>query len=164
MSVRTIVAGAVLGAIAVCAPVRAAEDASIARMAACQDSWLDWSKSDPAKLKALGEHFRAAYTPHDNDPWFLPKAPTTVAGLKVLKVFPQSVGMGVGLSVFVEASYDTAKKTFEDVLKKKIAKCEASDGMHSCELDLAPQRSFTLMTADDDPKTTLIGCFYLYEK
>jgi len=157
-------AGAVLGVVAMMAPAWAGEDAGIARMAACQDSWMDWQKTDPKKLAALGEHFRSAYTPHANDPWFLPKAPTTIAGLKVLKVFPQSVGMGVGLSVFVDASYDTAKKTFEAILKKKITKCEASEGSHDCELDLAPQRSFMLMTADSDPKTTLVGCFYLYEK
>jgi hypothetical protein len=160
---RTVV-GAVLGLLCAAAPVQAAEDAGIARMAACQDSWLDWQKSDPAKLKALGDHFRAAYQPHGDDPWFVPKAPTTIAGLKVLKVFPQSVGMGVGLSVFVEATYDTAKKTFEDILKKKITKCEASEGSRDCELDLAPQRNFMIMTADSDPKTTLVGCFYLYEK
>jgi len=43
-------------------------------------------------------------------------------------------------------------------------KCEASDGMHSCELDIAPQRTFTLMAADSDPRHTLVGCYYYYEK
>ncbi len=145
-------------------PAQAAEDAGIARMAACQDSWLDWSKTAPDKLTALGDHFRAAYAPHGNDPYFLPKAPATIAGLKVIQVYPQSVGMGVGLSVLVDATFDTARKTFEGVLGKKIAKCEASEGSRDCELDLAPQRSFMLMTADAVPNQTLVGCFYLYEK
>ena len=125
---------------------------------------MDWNKSDPAKLKAFVDRFRAAYTHHDNDAYATPNAATSVAGLKVLQVFPQSVGMGVGLSVLVDATFDTARKTFEGVLGKKLTKCEASEGSHDCELDLAPQRSFMLMTADTDPKKTLVGCFYLYEK
>jgi hypothetical protein len=163
MTIRFL-AGVSLALACTLAPAMAAEDAGIARMAACQDSWMDWSKTAPKKLSALGDHFRAAYTPHGNDPYFLPKAPTTIAGLKVLQVYPQSVGMGVGLSVLVDATFDTAKKTFERVLGRKVTKCEASEGSHDCELDLAPQRNFMLMTGDTAPKQTLVGCFYLYEK
>ena len=158
------IASAVLALICAVAPVRAAEDPGIARMAACQDSWVDWQKTDPKKLAALAEHFRASYTPHNNDPWFLPKTPTTVAGLKVIQLYPGSVGMGVGLSVLVDAPLDKAKATFEAILKKKVSKCEASDGMHSCELELAPQRDFTVMSVDTQPKQTLVGCYYFYEK
>jgi len=157
-------AGAAVALLCAAAPVQAAEDAGIARMAACQDSWRDWNKTDPKKLEALGDHFRAAYTPHGNDPYYLPKAPTTVAGLKMVQIFPGSVGMGVGLSVLVDATFDKAKATFEKILGKKIAKCEASEGTHDCELQLAPERTFMLMTADNAPNQTLVGCYYLYEK
>jgi hypothetical protein len=155
---------AVLGVAALGAPAQAGEDAGIARMAACQDSWLDWSKSDPGKLKALGDHFRTAYAPHGNDAYFLPKAKTSVAGLNVAQIYPQSVGMGVGLSVLVDATFDKTKTVFEGVLGKKLAKCEASEGSHDCELALAPQRNFMLMTADNAPNQTLVGCYYYYEK
>jgi len=163
MTIRAM-AGAALGLLCAIAPVEAAEDQAIARMAACQDSWFDWQKTAPKKLEALGDHFRASYRPHGNDPWFLPNAPTTVAGLKVIQLYPGSVGMGVGLSVLVDAPLDRAKATFEGILGKKVTKCEASDGMHSCELELAPQRSFTLMSVDTQPKQTLVGCYYFYEK
>lgn len=156
--------GAVAALLCAVVPARAGEDAAIARMAACQDSWMDWQKTAPKKLEALADHFRASYTPHNNDPYYLPKAPTTIAGLKVLQLYPGSVGMGVGLSVLVEATFDKAKATFEGVIGKKITKCESSEGSHDCELELAPQRSFTLITADNLPKQTLVGCFYLYEK
>lgn len=161
---RRWLAGAVAVLLGAAAAVQAAEDAGIARMAACQDSWRDWEKSAPDKLKALAEHFRASYTPHGNDPYYLPKAPTTIAGLKVLQLYPGSVGMGVGLSVLVDATFDKAKKTFEDVTGKTIVKCEASEGTRGCELAIAQERTFMLMTADNAPTQTLVGCFYLYEK
>ena len=152
------------GLAAMTVPAGAAEDGALLRMAACQDSWADWTKSDPDKLKALGDHFRAGYAPHGNDAYFVPKAKTSIAGLNIAQVFPGSVGMGVGLSILVDATFDKAKATFEGVLKKKVTKCEASEGTHDCELAIAEKRTFMLMTADNDKGHTLAGCYYYYEK
>jgi opacity protein-like surface antigen len=147
------------------APVRAADDAGIERMATCQDSWFDWNKSDQAQLKKFGDRFRADFSRNGNDPFFVPRKDETIAGLRVKQAFPDSVGMGVGFSVTVEATFDKARRTFEKVLGKKLQKCETSDNMRTCELDIAEKRSFTLM-AEDSPKstTTLVGCYYYYEK
>ena len=73
--------------------------------------------------------------------------------------------MGVGFSVVVDAPFDKARKVFEKALRKTLEKCEASDNMHSCELDIAEKRTFTLM-AEDNPNAakTLVGCYYYYEK
>jgi hypothetical protein len=158
------VAGAALALMGAVAPVQAAEDAGVARLAACQDSWMDWQKTAPEKLDALAAHFRAGYSAHGNTPYYLPKTPTTIAGLKLVQLYPISVGMGVGLSVLVDAPLDKAKATFEAILGKKVGKCEASDGMHACEIELAPKRDFTVMTVDTQPKQTLVGCYYFYEK
>jgi hypothetical protein len=147
------------------APAFAADDAGLERLATCKDSWVDWQKSDPAQLKTFAEHFRAAFSPHDNDPYFLPKANISVAGLRVTQAFPESVGMGVGFSLTLNASFDKAKTIFEKSLGKKLSKCETSDNMHTCELEIADQHTFMLM-AEDDPKSTqtLVGCYYFYEK
>jgi len=146
-------------------PASAADDAGLSRMALCQDSWFQWSKSDPEKLKAFGDHFRAEFAPHGNDPFLLPKASVSVAGLKVLEAYPQSVGMGVGFSLTVDAPFDQTRAAMQKALGKPLEKCEASDGMRSCELEIGPQRTFTLM-AEDNPHShrTLIGCYYFYEK
>jgi hypothetical protein len=100
-----------------------------------------------------------------NDPFFVPRTAKSIAGLRVVQAFPDSVGMGVGFSVVVGASFDTARKTMENLLGKPLQKCEASDNMRTCELDIAEKRTFTLMAEDNSRATkTLVGCYYYYEK
>jgi hypothetical protein len=36
--------------------------------------------------------------------------------------------------------------------------------MHSCALDIADKRSFTIMAMDNEKSRTLVGCYYFYEK
>jgi hypothetical protein len=85
--------------------------------------------------------------------------------MHVAEAYPDSVGMGVGFSLTVDAPYDTARAAMEKALAKKLVHCEASDGMKTCELEVASQRTVTIM-AGDRPKSrqTLIGCYYYYEK
>jgi hypothetical protein len=156
----------VLGA-TIAPAIAAGGDTGVARMATCQDSWLDWKTSDPAKLQAFAAQFGSGYMQGEgaNGQFLIPKTPQTLAGLRITQVFPESVGMGVGFSVTVDAPFDAVRKSVETLLGKKLGKCETSDGMRACELELAPQRTVTVM-AGDDPKShaTLVGCFYLYEK
>jgi hypothetical protein len=95
----------------------------------------------------------------------VPRSRTEIAGLRVTQLFPDSVGMGVGLSVTVEAKFDKARTRLEKTLGKKFAHCETSDGMRTCELQIAEKRIVMLM-AEDDPKaaSTLVGCYYFYKK
>jgi hypothetical protein len=146
-------------------PARAADDTVIARLAMCQDSWADWNKSNPVQMKAYIDHIRAGFTPHGNDPYFLPKGNTSVFGLHVTQIFPQSIGMGVGFSLNVATPFDKVRPIVEKILGKKLGKCEASDNMRSCEVEIAPERTFTVLAGDPpDNNGTLIGCYYFYEK
>lgn len=164
MKFQHLSAGALAFVVVLC-PAFAADDDALVRMALCKDSWVEWSKSDPAKMKAFVDHVRAEFTPHDNDPFALPKGNVSVLGLRVSQGFPDSVGMGVGFSLTVDATFDDTRKAVEKALGKALTKCEASDGMRSCELEIAPQRSVVLM-AEDKPGAThaLVGCYYFYEK
>ena len=146
-------------------PAWGGEDMSLARMATCQDSWLDLQKSDPAGLQAFGQRLHAAFSQHDNDAFVVPRSRTEILGLRVTQLFPNSVGMGVGLSVTVDAKFEEAKRRLEKTLGKPLGKCGASDGMRTCELQIAEKRTVMLM-AEDSPKatSTLIGCYYFYEK
>ncbi len=150
---------------AVSVPAAGADDQSIGRLVTCKDSWLDWKNVNAPQLKSFGEHFQSDFTQKESDAFFVPNSRDTIAGLKVERVFPNSVGMGVGFSVFVEAPFDEAKRRFEQALGKPLQKCEVSDGMRTCELDVADKRTFMLMAADDAKATsTLAGCYYFYEK
>ncbi len=146
-------------------PARAADDVSVERMATCQDSWLDWQKSYPAKLQAFADHLRSDFSQNANDPFAIPKTNKSIAGLRVTQMFPVSLGMGVGFSVTVDATFDRTKAILEKKLGRMLGKCEVGDGMRTCELDIAEKRTLMLM-ADDSAKstTTLLGCYYYYEK
>jgi len=50
MKIRSL-AGALLALQLAVSPARAADDAVIARLATCQDSWLDWNTADPVAMK-----------------------------------------------------------------------------------------------------------------
>jgi hypothetical protein len=145
-------------------PIRATEDLRIERLATCQDSWLEW-KDDPVQTKRFADAFQAAFLRKPDDQFFIPRSRTTVAGLPVLQAFPESVGMAVGFSVLVDADFDNTKKSLEQMLGKPLRKCETGDNMRACELQLGEKKTVVLM-AEDNPKskTTLVGCYYYYEK
>jgi hypothetical protein len=157
--------GAALAVLAAILPAFAADDDGIARMALCRDSWFEWQKTEPAKLAALGAHVRAVFSPKGGGGAVVPKGDLRVAGLKVIDAYPNSVGMGVGFSLDVDATFDDTRKAVEKALGKTLTHCETSDGMRDCELEIAKQRSVMLM-AEDKPGAhrTLIGCYYFYEK
>ncbi len=147
------------------APALAADDLSIERLATCQDSWLDWKKSNSVQLKQVGEHLRSDFSQKESVPYLVPRANMTVAGLRVAQVFPDSLGMGVGFSVGVDATFDQARRSLEKTLGKPLTKCEVGDNMRTCALEIAEKRTLMVM-AEDNAKngTTLLGCYYYYEK
>jgi len=159
-----IVVGGMLALGILLTPAFAADDDILARMALCKESWAE-SKSDPAKLKPFADDFRAKFAQHEHDAYFLPTANVSVLGLRVSQAYPESVGMGVGFSLTVDATFDDARKALEKALGKALQKCESGEGMTNCELQIARQRTVMLM-AEDKPgaKRTLIGCYYFYEK
>jgi hypothetical protein len=146
--------------------VRAADNPGIERLAICQDSWFEWTSSDPARLQNFVNRFQADFSPAGHGGAFTPKSSQSVAGLPVAQVYPQSIGMGVGFSVIVNANFDTTRAALEKRLGRPIRKCEPpSDNMRTCALEIGEKKTIALM-AEDNPKatTTLIGCYYFYEK
>jgi hypothetical protein len=146
-------------------PACAADDVSIERMATCRDSWLDWEKTDPGQLKNFYDHFRSDFSRSASDPFWVPKADKSIAGLRIEQAFPDSVGMGVGFSVTVRAGFDEVRRRVEKLLGRSLNKCETGENMRTCGLEIADKRTLMVM-AEDNPKnsTTLLGCYYYYEK
>jgi hypothetical protein len=165
MKIAAACMGVLIGLVIAVASAWAAEDASLTRMATCQESWLDWQTKDPAQLKQFGDRLHAEFAQHGNDAFVVPNANVSIAGLRVTQLFPNSIGMGVGLSVTVDAPFDKARQIIEKTAGKPLSKCETSDGMRTCGLEIAEKRTLMLM-AEDNPKatTTLVGCYYFYEK
>jgi hypothetical protein len=143
----------------------AATDAfSLEKMAVCQDSWLDWG-ADEARVGAFRDSFRARYKESPDGGYFVPISGATLMGMKVARVYSSSIGMARGFSVAVEAPFDVARKNVEKTLGKTLQQCETGDGMRTCALEIAEKRTVMLMAdATGREKTTLVGCFYFYEK
>jgi hypothetical protein len=144
-------------------PTRAAGNL-IERLATCQDSWMDW-KDNPTQMKAVADAVTTAFTRKADGAAWAAKGPVTVIGLPVSEAYPQSVGMGVGFSLTVDATFDTTREHLEKAVSRSLTHCETSDGMKTCDLELAPKRTLMLMAeASAKSKATLLGCYYLYEK
>jgi hypothetical protein len=146
-------------------PAKAMDNLSIERLATCQDSWLDWKQSNPVQMQNFVNAFQSDFLRNGNDPFFVPKSSQAVAGLPVAQVFPQSVGMGVGFSVMVNANFDKTKTTVEKKIGKSLKQCESGENMRTCALEIGEKKTIMLM-AGDNPKSTktLLGCYYFYEK
>lgn len=137
---------------------------SLERMATCKDSWLEWGNDD-ARVGAFRDGFRAQFTQKEGDPFFVPIASATLLGMPVASVYSSTIGMARGFSVAVNAPFDTAKKNVEKSIGASLKDCETSDGMHTCHLQLAEKKTVMLMAdATGREKTTLVGCYYFYEK
>lgn len=133
-------------------------------LATCRDSWFDW-KDDQARSAKFAENLRANYTYQQNRGGFLvPKTPKTLLGLPVAQVYPESAGMAVGFSVLVNSGFETTKKAVEKTLGKPLKCDEKSDEMLGCELELGSKKTAFVMSEDKSSKSTLVGCYYFYEK
>ena len=161
---RTAAAGVV--AALMISSAQAADNTPIERLATCQDSWFEWQKNDPPRLQAFVAAFKAGFERKANDAFFVPKSPQSLAGLPIAQAFPQSVGMGVGFSVVVDAGFDKTKAAVEKKIGRPISHCEPpSDNMRTCELQLGDKKTVTLLAEDKPTATrTLVGCYYFYEK
>jgi hypothetical protein len=143
-------------------PASGAADDLLEQLATCQVSWLDW-KDDPVQGRKFGEAITTAFTQQPRSPAWTPKKPVVAGGLKVVEAFPESVGMGVGFSLSVDATFDTARAAFEKLAGKKFEACETGDGMKSCELRIAEKKTMMIVAGDNGKsKTTLLGCYYFY--
>ena len=145
-------------------PAFGAADDLIEQLATCRVSWLDW-KDDPVAARKFGETINAAFAQQPRGPAWTPRKPIVVGGLKVVDAFPESVGMGVGFSLSVEANFDKARAEFEKLAGKTFKTCESGEGMKSCELAVAEKRTLMIVAGENGKsKTTLLGCYYFYAK
>lgn len=141
------------------APANGFDGDSLARLAMCKGSWLDW-KDDELRMARYIQQFDTGFTRIEEEAAFLPKSPITVLGFPLIKVYPQSVGMGVGVSVAVGAPLTKVRAAVERAIGKPL-ECSNDEGTTYCGASTADSKSVTLAAAGDE---SLLGCMYYYEK
>lgn len=140
------------------------DNVGVLRLLTCQDSRLEW-KDVPVKKQKFVDELKANFKQNKRDGSFVPIKPMSILGHEIVQLFPQSVGMGVGYSVIVSASFAATKASLEKQMGKSFDRCEAASEGKSCGRELAKLKTVMLMEGSrgNDP-TTVFGCYYLSEK
>ena len=141
----------------------AAEAPDLGQLATCQQSWLDW-KEDDLRMSQYAAGFESHFTRIEEEPAFLPRVPGEVLGFRLVKVYPQSVGMGVGFSLVLDGKLADMRREVEKRLGKPLT-CSSGDGMTACDLELGENRTVMLTgPGDGTDAVNLLGCYYYYEQ
>lgn len=145
------------------APAMGFDSDSLARLAMCQGSWLDWKDDEVRMARYIGQ-FDTGFKRIEAEAAFLSNAPITVLGFPLIKVYPQSVGMGVGVSVSLGAPLTKVRAEVEHAIGKPL-ECSNEEGTTYCGASTADSKSVTLAAAGDGTgNESLLGCMYYYEK
>ena len=143
---------------------QAADDTLLLPLATCQESWMDWDKSS-AKVEGFNKMFSADFKQKGRGASFEPNKPTSILGHGINEVYPESIGMGVGFSVLVDAEFDKVKASLETQIGKPIGKCSKEGDSRSCEYTFAEKKTLLLMEGGRGKNAkTLFGCYYFYAK
>jgi hypothetical protein len=159
---RLAAAGALL-TVAAAHTAMAAEEPSLQALATCQDSWFEW-KNDAARMAHFADYMRTRFVPGEGGDAYSPKVKTMALGYQVSQVYPQSVGMGLGFSMVVQANFAQARQAMEKQLGRTMT-CSISDGVEACEIQLGEKKTAVLMTGNGGKAaTSLLGCYYFYQQ
>ena len=152
-----------IAALATARTAHAADEPQLQRLALCQDSWYDW-KDDDTRMARFAGYFESRFERSPQGDAFAPKSPMLALSHAVAQVYPQSVGMGVGFSLVVNADFAQARAAIEQQLGKPMS-CTTGEGVRSCELKLSPKKTALLMNGQNgQAKTSLVGCYYFYQQ
>lgn len=156
-------AAALSSSVAGVATANEADEPFFETLATCQDSWFDW-KDDLQRMGQYGDRLTANFVRIEEEPAFVPKHPGTVLGFPLVKVYPQSIGMGVGFSVQLSGQLAEIRSEVENRLGQPL-ECSPSDGMTSCAVELGEKKTVLLTGyGEGADAANLLGCYYFYEK
>lgn len=134
-------------------------------LATCAESWHDWRR-DEQRMAHFASTMQAHFELDRKRRVWVPRQPMQLMGHRVTELTPQSVGMGLGFAVTLDAPMQKVRPSFEAALGKPMKSCDKGDGMSMCELPLAERRTAVLMAplAKPQPSVTVVGCYYFYEQ
>jgi hypothetical protein len=139
----------------------AATEPNLERLVTCQESWLDW-KEDATRMAGFANGLNANYS-RQGDGYLVPKTKSTLFGLPVARIYPQSIGMAVGFSVSVTGDFAAAKTAVEKAIGQSL-QCENDNDGHACQAERGTKKTVTVTSDAGKGKAVLIGCAYYYEK
>ncbi|MEO8012141.1 MAG: hypothetical protein ABI650_10890, partial [Dokdonella sp.] len=116
----------------------------LGQLATCQQSWFEW-KDDDARMKQYMNRFTARFVAIEDEPAYRPKAALLTLGFPVIKVYPQSVGMGIGFSLQLGGQPDAIRREVEQRTGHPL-ECSTEDGMTSCAAELGENKTLVLMS------------------
>jgi hypothetical protein len=144
-------------------PGNEAGETYLGKLATCQVSWFEW-KDDEQRMDQYMDRLDANFIRSEEEPTFLPKVPAKVLGFPLIKVYPQSVGRGVGFSLQLGGQFAKIRSEVENRLGKPL-ECSPSDGMTSCAVELGEKKTVVLTTyGEGADAVNLLGCYYFYGK
>ena len=125
---------------------------------------MDWGKSSP-KFDDFRKMFSTDFKQKGGGANFAPTKPLSILGYSLTEVYPESVGMGVGFSVLVDAEFDKVKASLEAQVGKTIGECSKEGDSRSCEHTIADKKTLLLIEGGRGKNAkTLFGCYYFYAK
>ena len=143
---------------------QAADNKLLLQLATCEESWMDWGKSSP-KFDDFRKMFSTDFKQKGGGANFAPIKPLSILGYSLTEVYPESVGMGVGFSVLVDAEFDKVKASLEAQVGKTIGECSKEGDSRSCEHTIGEKKTLLLMEGGRGKNAkTLFGCYYFYAK
>lgn len=144
--------------------VQAADKPLLLQLATCEESWMDWGKSS-SKVDEFRKQFTEDFKRKDRDPGFAPIKPVSILGYSIAEAYPESVGMGVGFSLLVDAEFDKVKASLEKQVGKTIGECSKEGDSRSCEHKIGEKKTLVLFEGGRGKNAkTLFGCYYFYAK
>lgn len=146
------------------AAAQAKNDSETLQLATCQQSWLDF-KNDPVRSERFVAGLKSNFKANGRDGSFVPLNAMTILGHDAFQLYPESVGMGVGYSIIVNAGFDAVKSSLEKQMGKPFDGCQSASEGKSCERVIGEKKTVILMEGSrgNNPKT-LFGCYYFYAK
>ena len=147
-----------------CANAQATDNALLSQLATCEQSWIGWDKASP-KVAEFRKLFTEDFKRRDREPGFAPIKPLSILGFAVAEAYPESVGMGVGFSVLVDAEFDKVKASLEKQVGKPLGDCSKEGNSRSCEHTIGEKKTLLLFEEGRGKRAkTLFGCYYFYAK
>jgi hypothetical protein len=146
-------------------PAWAADNLRIERFATCQDSRLDWKKSDPPQLKNLLRAFNQIFRGRRKIHSLFQNQTRLLLDFRLFRCSPRILVWRLVCRSWLKQILTPPKRARRKDRQVVSVNATPSDNIRTCELEIGEKKTSLLMTEDNvKSKTTLLGFYYFYAK